>query len=101
MLRREFFMAGLAAASLPALRYGQRTARLLIVGGAEDRLQDRVILRKFIEYAGGSRGRLRLITAASGFPEAVAESYTRAFAEMGAQNVAVLPLSDRESAFSS
>ncbi len=99
--RRDFFTAALAAATLPVLAYGRRTARLVIVGGAEDRLQDRVILRKFIEYAGGPKASLRLITAASGFPEVVAESYTRAFAEMGAQNFAVLPLSDRESAFSS
>jgi len=100
MLRRDFLMATLAAASLPVAAQNQRTARLVIVGGAEDRLQDRVILRKFIEYSGGPRARIRLITAASGVPEAVAESYARAFGELGAQDFAVLPLNDRDSAFS-
>ena len=103
MLRREILMAAMAAASLtlaPTVQaQPQRTARLLIVGGAEDRQQDRVILRKFIEYAGGPLARIRLITAASGVPELVAESYREAFAELGAQNFAVLPLHNRESAF--
>ena len=100
MLRRDFLLSALAATSLPTVAQSLRTARLVIVGGAEDRLQDRVILRKFIEYSGGPKARLRLITAASGVPEAVAESYARAFGELGAQDFAVLPLHDRESAFS-
>lgn len=93
-------MAALAAASLPVVAQSQRTGHLVIVGGAEDRLQDRVILRKFIEYSGGPKARIRLITAASGVPEAVAESYIRAFGELGAQDFAVLPLTDRDSALS-
>ena len=100
MLRRDFLLSALAATSLPTVAQSLRTARLVIVGGAEDRLQDRVILRKFIEYSGGPKARLRLITAASGVPEAVAESYARAFGELGAQDFAVLALHDRESAFS-
>lgn len=92
-------MAAWAAASLPVLATPTRMARLVIVGGAEDRLQDRVILRKFLEYSGGPRARIRLITAASGVPDAVAESYRKAFGELGAQDFEVLPLSDRQSAF--
>lgn len=93
-------MAALAATSLSALAQSPRAGHLVIVGGAEDRLQDRVILRKFIEYSGGPRARIRLITAASGVPEAVADSYTRAFSDLGAQDFAVLPLTDRSSALS-
>ena len=100
MLRRDFLFSALATGVLPALAQSPRTGHLVIVGGAEDRLQDRVILRKFIEYAGGPRARLRLITAASGVPAAVAQSYSQAFGELGAQDFAVLPLSDRDSAFS-
>jgi cyanophycinase len=99
MLRRDFLGAALAAATWPVLAQTPRIGHLLIVGGAEDRLQDRVILRKFIEYAGGPRARLRLITAASGVPQVVAESYRNAFADLGAQDFDVLPLSDRDSAF--
>ncbi len=99
MSRRDFLLAMLATAALPVAAQAQHTARLVIVGGAEDRLQDRVILRKFIEYSGGPMARIRLITAASGVPDAVAESYARAFGELGAQDFAVLPLTDRDSAF--
>ena len=98
MLRRDFLTVALAAVALPALAQHQRTGHLVIVGGAEDRLQDRVILRKFIEYSGGPKARIRLITAASGVPEVVAASYRKAFDELGAQDFAVLPLSDRDSA---
>lgn len=96
-------LAALTAASLSSspslLAQTQRTARLLIVGGAEDRQQDRVILRKFIEYAGGPMARIRLITAASSVPETVGHSYRQAFGDLGAQNFEVLPLYERESAF--
>lgn len=99
MFRRDFLLTAMAAAARPVAAQSQRTARLVIVGGAEDRLQDKVILRKFIEYSGGPKARIRLITAASGVPEAVAESYAKAFGELGAQDFSVLPLTDRESAF--
>ena len=105
MKRREFLTA---AAALSAGTWAQATerarvtpekwSRLVIVGGAEDRVQDRVILRKFIEYAGGPLARIRLITAASGVPEVVAQSYSAVFADLGAQNFAVLPLNSREEA---
>ena len=100
MLRRDLLTLALGTTCLPAMAQAQRTGHLVIVGGAEDRLQDRVILRKFMEYAGGPGGRIRLITAATAVPEAVGESYVKAFGELGAQDFAVLPLSDRHSAFS-
>ena len=99
MFRRDFLTAALTTAAIPTLAQTRRTARLVIVGGAEDRQQDRVILRRFIEYSGGPLGRIRLITAASGVPDAVAESYATAFGELGVQNFGVLPLTDRDSAF--
>ncbi|TXI88719.1 MAG: cyanophycinase [Burkholderiaceae bacterium] len=99
MFRRDFLTAALTTAAIPTLAQTRRTARLVIVGGAEDRQQDRVILRRFIEYSGGPLARIRLITAASGVPDAVAESYATAFGELGVQNFEVLPLIDRDSAF--
>lgn len=76
----------------------RRQPRLVVVGGAEDRLQDRLILRRFVDYCGGADARIRLITAASSEPEAVAQSYQRVFDALGAHDFAALPLSDRESA---
>lgn len=84
---------------MPVAARAQRGARLVIVGGAEDRLQDRLILRRFVQYAGGPLARIRLVTAASATPAAVAEVYASAFGELGVQDFAVLPLTDRDSAF--
>lgn len=101
MFRRDVLKAALALAGWtpPLMAQTPRMARLVVVGGAEDRLQDRLILREFLAYAGGPRARLRLITAASGVPEAIGEVYRQAFEDLGAQDFAILPLTDRDSAF--
>ena len=85
-------------AGLPAWAQGPRISRLVIVGGAEDRLQDRIILRKFADYSGGSPARIRVITAASGDPEGVWQSYQNAFKSIGVEDVQRLAIDDRESA---
>ncbi|MBA2961793.1 cyanophycinase [Ramlibacter sp. CGMCC 1.13660] len=73
--------------------------RLVIVGGAEDRVQDRLILRRFLQHAGGPQARVRLLTAASSVPLVVAASYRQAFAELGAGDCELLPLLERDAAF--
>ena len=98
MLRRDFLLSALAAGALPALAQSPRTGHLVIVGGAEDRLQDRIILRKYVDYCGGSQGRIRVITAASGDPESVWQSYRDVFMSLGVQDVQRLALDDRASA---
>lgn len=75
-----------------------KISRLVIVGGAEDRLQDRLILRKFTDYCGGSQARIRVITAASGDPEGVWQSYQNAFRSIGVEDVQRLAIDDRDSA---
>jgi cyanophycinase len=87
--------------SLPALAQSSRLSRLVIVGGAEDRLQDRIILRKFIDYCGGSSAKIRIITAASNDREGVWKSYRDVFTDMGVSDVQKLPLHDRISAHAS
>jgi cyanophycinase len=92
-------LAGVSVlAGLPAWAQGTRISRLVIVGGAEDRLQDRIILRKFADYSGGSQARIRVITAASGDPEGVWQSYQNAFRSIGVEDVQRLAIDDRESA---
>ncbi len=75
-----------------------KVSRLVIVGGAEDRLQDRIILRKFSEYSGGPQSKIRIITAASGDPQGVWQSYRDAFHALGVKDVERLDIDDRESA---
>ncbi len=106
MNRRDFLegmsvAVGLGVATmtgLPVLAQNPRMSRLVIVGGAEDRLQDRIILRKYVDYCGGSQGRIRVITAASGDPESVWQSYRDVFMSLGVQDVQRLALDDRASA---
>lgn len=55
---------------------------LLIIGGAEDKYNERRVLRKFIELAGGAEATVLLVPAASDFPEFAADIYTRTFGKM-------------------
>lgn len=84
--------------SQPLRAQAPRQARLMVIGGAEDRLQDRLILRKFVDYSGGSGARIRLITAASAEPDGVWDSYRKVFQELGVADVQRLALTDQDSA---
>jgi len=100
MRRRDLLFSSLLTAS--TLRLSAQAAvrgRLVIVGGAEDRMQARLVLRRFLEYAGGPQARIRLLAAASSVPLVVAESYRQAFAEMGAGDCELLPILERDAAF--
>lgn len=104
MIRRKFLgkisslIAVTASGVLPTWAQMPKVSRLVIVGGAEDRLQDRIILRKFSEYCGGPQARIRIITAASADPQGVWQSYREAFHALGVRNVDRLAIDDRESA---
>lgn len=100
MRRRDLLFSSLLTGS--TLRLGAQApvrGRLVIVGGAEDRVRERLILRRFLQYAGGPQARVRLLTAASSIPLAVAESYRHAFADIGAGDCELLPLLERNAAF--
>ena len=103
VLARMTASAGVGLATLmglPALAQRPKLSRLVIVGGAEDRLQDRIILRKYVDYCGGSAAKIRIITAASGDPEGVWQSYRNVFMALGVEDVQRLVLDDRNSAHS-
>ncbi|MEY2677854.1 MAG: hypothetical protein RLZ00_546 [Pseudomonadota bacterium] len=72
--------------------------RLVIIGGAEDRQQDRIILRKFLELSGGPNAKIRFITAASSVPDVVWASYQAVFQDLGALDCDVVPMLTREDA---
>lgn len=98
VLGRMTAAVGTAALTMPAWAQSSKTARLVIVGGAEDRLQDRIILRKYADYCGGSQARIRIITAASGDPQGAWQSYQNVFRSLGVDDVQRLALDDRASA---
>ena len=73
--------------------------KLLIIGGAEDRLNERVILKNFIELSGGNQAKLKFILAASSEPSSVWSSYSNVFKNLGATNVEPIALLSREDAY--
>lgn len=96
--RRTLFGAAAALAGAPALAQSRRIGRLVIVGGAEDRLHDKYILRHFVELCGGTTARLRVLSAASGDPAAAWATYQKAFEEIGVTDCLPIPVPDRDAA---
>ncbi len=100
-LGRRQLLALFASAAVPfgaAAQISKTLGRLVIIGGAEDRKQDRIILRKFLELSGGPNAKIRFVTAASGVPDTVWASYQAVFQDLGALNCEVVPLLTREDA---
>ncbi len=76
----------------------ERNGHLVIIGGSEDRTDDRVILQKFVELSGGPQASILVITAASAVPEKVWPPYDDAFRALGVTDRALLHLDTREQA---
>jgi cyanophycinase len=70
---------------------------LLAIGGAEDKTRERVILRYFLEAAGGSDAAIVVLATASEMPE-TGERYADLFYRMHADSVEVLRIDTREHA---
>lgn len=71
---------------------------LLIIGGNEDKSGDCLILRKFIEMAGGREARLVIITTATEYPRQTGEEYRALLRTLGAKRVSVAPITERRAA---
>lgn len=71
---------------------------LLIIGGAEDKKSDCIILRRFVELAGGKNAIIVIITTAAEQPRKVGNQYRSLLYDLGAQRVEVLFISEREDA---
>lgn len=56
-----------------------RNGSLVIIGGSEDRAEDKEILGRFIELSGGTDRKIVVITAASAIPEQMWTIYDEAF----------------------
>jgi cyanophycinase len=64
-----------------------RTGHLIVIGGAEDKVRDRVILSRFVALAGGRDARIAVVATASSFAVEVAERYREVFTDLGAARV--------------
>lgn len=72
---------------------------LLVIGGAEDKYNERRILKKFLSLAGEAKAEVLIIPVASDFPEFAADVYTQAFRNLGIANPRVLRATSRQDVF--
>ncbi len=77
--------------------HGTNPGLLIAIGGAEDKTRERVILRYFLEAAGGTDAAIVVLATASEVPE-TGERYADLFYRMHADSVEVLRIDTREHA---
>src|SRR5713226_7974667 len=71
---------------------------VMVIGGAEDKLGQRVILSRFVQLAGGDKAHIGVISTASSLGEAATELYRHIFTRLGAASVMGLRPETREEA---
>ncbi|MCR5868315.1 cyanophycinase [Aquincola sp. J276] len=81
-----------AATGLP------RPGSLMVIGGAEDRRGDRLVLRRFVELCRQPQPRVVVLPSASAFPQIVAGRYEAVLNALGVQRVLVVHPETREEA---
>ena len=69
---------------------------LLVIGGAEDKYNERRILKKFLSLAGDEKADVLIVPVASDFPEFAADVYTQAFRNLGIAHPRVLRATSRQ-----
>jgi cyanophycinase len=84
--------------SLPAEPPKPTLRRLVIIGGAEDKSGECVILKKVVELSGASKARIAVFTCASEFPVEVGEEYRSVFKRLGSGQVHIAHVHSREEA---
>lgn len=71
---------------------------VIVIGGAEDKVRDRVILNRFVALAGGDHSAIVVISTASSLGPEAGERYRQVFMELGAGSVRPLHLVTRPQA---
>ncbi len=75
-----------------------RRGYLMPIGGAEDKQDERIVLRRFVALAGGHAARIVVMPTASSLATVVGQRYREIFRTLGARQVEVLNISSREQA---
>lgn len=73
-------------------------ARLVAIGGAEDRKSEMRILKKFVELCGGEQAKIVVMTIATDEPKKVGAQLTRVFKKLKVKTVRTFDISTREDA---
>ena len=76
----------------------EKTGKLLLIGGNEDKTEEMEILRAVSAEAGGAAARIEVVTTASSEPEQVWEAYERAFKKIGVGYAAPMHIRTRTEA---
>ena len=71
---------------------------VIVIGGAEDKVRERLILSRFVALAGGPDARITVISSASSLGPLAGEMYRRVFTELGAAEVRPIHAMDRAQA---
>jgi cyanophycinase len=71
---------------------------VIIIGGAEDKVRDRVILSRFVELAGGENATIAVVSTASSLGLEAGERYRAVFGELGVTRVRPLHAVTRQQA---
>jgi cyanophycinase len=71
---------------------------LVIIGGAEDKKGECRILKYLVDLTGGPAARLTILTTATENPEKAAAEYTSVFQRLGAFNINILNINNRDEA---
>jgi len=72
------------------------TKRVLAIGGAEDRENESIILKKFVQLAGGEDAQVLLITVATHEAEQTIKDYRKVFRRLHAGRMKAFDVSLRE-----
>lgn len=84
--------------SLSEAQTGGRPGALMAIGGAEDKLGRRTVLRTFVSLAGGADARIAVIPTASSLGPEIVEVYDALFRKLGAREVVAVRPESREQA---
>jgi cyanophycinase len=79
------------------VRPASKPGTLMLIGGAEDKFEQKFLLKTFFERSGGRTARLTILPSASESADSGA-IYHQIFTDFGARSVKVLPLFNREEA---
>jgi cyanophycinase len=82
---------------IPPVPHPMQPGLLMAIGGAEDKVRERLILRWFLEAAGGGDARIVVLATASEVPE-TGERYAELFYKLRTDDVDVLRIEGREDA---
>jgi cyanophycinase len=73
-------------------------AAVMVIGGAEDKVHGRQILQTFFNRCGAADARIAIIPCASREPSIIGDRYREIFLDMGANNIQILDVREREQA---